>query len=570
MWGAVLCAAVLGGCTTLEPLSSGDEPGGDGGPGGDGDTPGDGDSTLPPEEQEEGQSDPSVCVPGVPGTSQLPRLSRTEFDNTVRDLVHVDVRPSALLAPDSDGSVDQRAWDGYKAAAAAVSEAVMADESARSQVITCSPVGDGAECAEQLIQDLGRRAFRRPLTLDETARFRVLIEERTSITATGTFEELAQLIIEAFLLSPSFIIRGEIAEQPSENYFALSNYEVASRLSYLLWDTMPDEPLFAAAEVGELSTSEGILLQAERMLSDPRARGVVRSFHEAFLHMGPGTRWEGITRDPELFPNFREGMGELFAEETERFVEHVVFDLGGTYQDLLLEPIGFVNADLAPLYGLPAGDFGAELVPALLGEPERAGLFTRLGFLASHSYYDRSSPIHRGAFLQKHVLCAPVDGPPPGAEGEPLPTEGLSTNRERVDAQTGASGCVHCHRNYINPTGFALEAFDAVGAVQVAESFSGVPINTSASVLIDGETVDVDGPVALSRAIAESPNAHACYARKWVEYAYDRALNNQDACVVENLTDRLTSGGYTVLQLIADLTQSESFRLRALETEVEQ
>jgi hypothetical protein len=574
--GAVLGAMALGGCTALEPLASGDDPAGAGSPSegdgdaGDGDAPREGEGDLTPEEIEEAAADPSICVPGVPGTSQLPRLSRVQFDNTVRDLLYVDVAPSALLAPDSDGSVDQRAWDGYKAAAVAVSETVMADESARSQVITCTPSGDGAECAAQLIRDLGRRAFRRPLTPEETTRFSALIERRAAITPTGSFDELAQLIIEAFLLSPSFIIRGEIAEQPSDQYFALSDYEVASRLSYLLWDSMPDEPLFAAAEAGGLSTPEGIRVQAERLLANPRARAVVRSFHEHFLHMGQGTRWDGINRDPTLFPDFREGMGELFAEETHRFVEHVVFDLGGTYQDLILEPIGFVNADLAPLYGLSAADFGAELVPTPLTEPERAGLFTRLGFLASHSYYDRSSPIHRGAFLQKYALCAPVGTPPPGAEGEPLPTEGLNTNRERVDAQTGTGGCVNCHHTYINPTGFALEAFDAIGAVQVTESFSGAPINTSASVLIGGETVDVTGPAELSQAIAHAPEAHACYARKWVEYAYDRALNNQDACVMEDLTDRLTAGGYTVLQLISDLTQSESFRLRTLETEVGQ
>lgn len=574
-FGAVLGVVALGGCSALDPLSSSEGPEGEGnlpagdGDGGNGDAPGDGDSVLTPEELEEAESDPSICVPGVPATSQLPRLSRVQFDNTVRDLLHVDITPSSLLAPDSDGSVDQRAWDGYKAAAVAVSEAVMADATARSQVITCAPTGDGAACAEQLIQELGRRAFRRPLTPEETTRFGALLTNRAAITPTGSFDELAQLIIEAFLLSPSFIIRGEITEQASGDYFALSNFEVASRLSYLLWDSMPDEPLFAAAQAGELSTSAGILAQAQRMLADPRARGMVERFHEHFMHMGSGTRWDGINRDGALFPNFREGMGELFSEETHRFIEHVVFDLQGTYQELVLEPIGFVNADLAPLYGLSAADFGPELVPTPLSQPERAGLFTRLGFLASHSYYDRSSPIHRGAFIQKHVLCAPIGNPPAGAEGEPLPTEGLNTNRERVDAQTGSGGCVNCHHSYINPTGFALEAFDAIGAVQVTESFSGAPINTTATVLIGDENVEVDGPVALSHAIADSPEAHACYARKWVEYAYGRALNNHDACVMENLADRLTEGGYTVLQLISDLTQSESFRLRALETEAE-
>jgi hypothetical protein len=294
---------------------------------------------------------------------------------------------------------------------------------------------------------------------------------------------------------------------------------------------------------------------------------MVESFHEHYLHMGPGTRWAEISRDPALYPNYNDGMSALLSEETHRFIEHVVFDLQGTFQELVTEPIGFVNAELAPLYGLVPGDFGTELAPTPLDSTERAGLFTRLGFLASHSYYDRSSPIHRGAFIQKEVLCAPVGTPPPGAEGEPLPTEGLNTNRDRVDAQTGADGCAGCHHSYINPAGFAFESFDAVGAVQMNESFSGAPIVTSASVLVGTEVVDVTGAVDFSQAIANSPAAHACYAEKWVEFAYDRAINNEDACVVENLAGKLTAGGYTVLQLISDLTQSESFRLRALEPE---
>ncbi len=562
---AVLCLGGTVGCTALEPLGGGDTPGGDGDGaaggdgdvGGDGDIPGDDDGDLPPEQ----------CVPGVPGTSQLPRLSRAQFDNTVRDLVHVDIAPSSMLAPDSEGSVDQRAWDGYQQAAAAISEAVMADPNALAQLIPCTPEGDGAACAAQLVATLGPRAFRRPLTAEDTTRFQSLIDSRAAITPTGSFDELVQLIIEAFLLSPSFIIRAEVTEIPEGEHFALSGHEVASRLSYLIWNSMPDDALFDAAASGTLATSEGILSEAQRLLSDPRARRMVESFHEHYMHMGPGTRWEEINRDPSLYPDYDDQMAALLSEETHRFIEHVVFDLRGTFQQLVTEPIGFVNSQLAPLYGLAPEGFGADLVATPLDGTQRSGLFTRLGFLASHSYYDRSSPIHRGAFIQKEILCAPVGTPPPGAEGQPLPTEGLDTNRARVDAQTAAAGCSNCHHTYINPVGFAFESYDATGKVQTHESFSGATIDTSASVLVGDEVVDVTGPVDMSQVIANAPEAHACYAEKWVEFAYRRSINNQDSCVVEDLTRKLTEGGYTVLGLIADLTQSESFRLRALETE---
>lgn len=284
--------------------------------------------------------------------------------------------------------------------------------------------------------------------------------------------------------------------------------------------------------------------------------------------MGAGTRWANVSRDPAAFPAFSEELVPLLSEETERFVDHVVFESAGTFQDLLTTPVGFVNAVLAPLYGLDASGYGEQLEPVELDPETRSGVFTRLGFLASHSLYDRSSPILRGAFVQKDVLCTPIGAPPPDAEGTPLPTEGLTTNRARVDAQTEAAGCRSCHHTFINPTGFAMETYDAIGSYQEAESFSGAPIDASATVPIGADEIEVNGPVELFRAVADAPEAHLCYARKWVQFAYERELTNEDSCTVEALAGRLTEGGYSVLDLVADLTQSESFRYRAVQTEV--
>lgn len=510
---------------------------------------------------------PATCVPGVPGTSQLPRLTRAQYDNTIRDLVGIEGQPSSNLAPDSRGSVDQRAWEGYQTAAESIATQVMANPTARARAIPCTPSGDGSACARQLVETFGKRAFRRSLTDAEITRYVSLNTNRAQITANNTFDEAAQLIIRAFLLSPSFLTRGEIAEQAQGDVFALSGYEVASRLSYMLWGSMPDEALFASAEAGVLATQEGILSQAQRMLNDPKARTKVSAFHEHYAHMGEGTRWAQIVRDPALYPAFNEGLAPVLAEETKRFFNHVVFEMGGSFRDLLTSPIGFVNAALAPIYGLNAAQYGADLVPVNLDPATRSGVFTRLGFLTSHSLYNRTSPIHRGAFLQKDVLCAPISAPPADAESTPLPAVG-ATNRERVDAQTAGQACAGCHHAFINPTGFALEAYDAIGAYQVTEN--GAPINTAATVTIGQLTVDVTGPVDLMTRIADSPEAQRCYAQKWVQYAYERAQNPADSCTVDNLASKLTQDGYTVVHLITDLTQSPSFRYRALETELAQ
>jgi hypothetical protein len=562
----VIAAAVLAGCQAQID--------------GPGNGPGQGDGTVagPPGSNGTGggaggpgvgvSGNPSVCAPGVPGTSQLPRLTRVQYDNTIRDLMNLQTQPSSMLAPDTVGSVDQRAWDGFKLAAETLSALVLTDAGARARVIPCAPSGDGAACAKQLISEFGARAFRRPLTAEETTRFEAIFTDRAALTATGSFDEAVQLIVEVFLKSASFLTRAEIAEVPEGQYFALNGYEVASRLSYMLWSSMPDDELFAAARDNQLSTSEAILAQARRMLTDPRARAMVSAFHTDYAHMGPGTRWQGYSRDPALYPAFNDALVPVLSQETERFFDYMVFDRRSTFQDLLTSPVAFVNASLAPIYGLDATQYGADLKPVELDPGTRPGIFTRAGFLAANSLFNRPSAILRGAFIQKQVLCREIGAPPPGAESTPQPTEGLATNRARTDAQTSGSACAGCHHTLINPTGFALEAFDAIGGYQTAEKDTGAAIDTAATVLLGAASVDVKGPAELMQAIAKSPEAQHCYAQKWVQYAYQRQVNAADACTVENMTTKLTQGGYTVADLITDLTQSQSFRLRAVGTEV--
>jgi len=508
-------------------------------------------------------------VPGVPQTSQLPRLSNLQYDNTVYDLLGLE-GTSSMLAPDTE-AVDQRAWESYTTAARTIATQVMADATMKSRFVTCAPEGDGAACAAQLIQSFGQRAFRRPLVDAEVARFTKLFTERAAITPSGSFEEAAELILRSFLLSPTFLLRAETAEVPAGQYLALSSYEVASRLSYMLLDTMPDQALFEAAAQNALSTPEQIRAQAVRLLEqDPRARSKVTAFHEHYMHKGPGTRWVDYQRDTGLFPAFNPELVSLLSQETDLFFDSIVFG-GGSFRDLVTSPVAFVNASLAPLYGLDAAQYGADLVQVTLDAAARPGVFTRAGFLASHSLVNRPSPILRGAFLQKQVLCATVGSPPPGAEGTPLPeVSATASNRERVTAQTSSPECATCHHTVINPTGFALEGFDALGGVQATDPFSGAAVDTTASVIVGAKTVDVIGPAQLFEAIASSPEANLCYARSWVQAAYARAITSEDSCVAEELATKLTAGGYRILDLIADLTLAQSFRHRAVPAEVQQ
>jgi hypothetical protein len=394
-----------------------------------------------------------------------------------------------------------------------------------------------------------------------------LYTNRATITETGSFDEAMGVIVKAFLVSPSFLSRAEISETADGQYFALNGYEVANRLSYMLWGTMPDDTLFAAAAANQLSTKEQIKAQAERMLADPKARALVAEFHADYTLMGPGGKWSEITRDTTKYPQFNESLVPVLSEETEAFFDYTTFDAGGSFQDLLTSTIGFVNNQTAPLYGLDASSYGGGLEGVDLGTT-RPGVFTRVGFLTAHSLFDRTSPILRGAFLQKEIMCANVPLPDPDilANPPPLPTGAdLITNRDRVQKQTEPAECSGCHHNLINPMGFPLESFSAVGSVQTTDNDQGVAVNTQATVPMGQNMVDVAGPEELMAAIAASADAQRCYAQKWAEFAYQRAPNANDNCIVNEMATKTAGGGYSIVSLVADLTQSDSFRLRAME-----
>src|SRR5690606_29695496 len=191
--------------------------------------PGSNPGTTPP-----GSGSPT-CAQGIPATTQLPRLTRVQYDNTVRDLLGVSGSPSSMLAPGSQGAVDQRAWDGYRTAAETLAAQVVADPALKAKVSPCDPAANEAACARQFVEQFGKRAFRRPLTNEEVAAFETLYTRRAELTENGTFDEVLGLMIESFLVSPLFLTRPEITEQAAGNYIALGNYEVASRLSYLIW-----------------------------------------------------------------------------------------------------------------------------------------------------------------------------------------------------------------------------------------------------------------------------------------------------------------------------------------------
>jgi len=512
------------------------------------------------------------CTPQIEATSQVPRLLNAQYDRTIRDLLGVTnltaangVVPSTVLATDFSGGMTDLAWANYKDVADKISTQVFADPKLAANFIKCTPAAGDTTCLHQTVIDFGRLAFRRPLTTDEIARFDKVIAAGASITPTGAPMEIAQALLYMFLISPTFIQRAETSSvSDGAGHFTLSSTEIAQRLAYMLWGTTPDATLNSAADQNMLQTTQQIAAQAARMLQDPKARDMVSAFHQHYLLMDSESHWATANRDPGTFPSWNPAVVGPIGDETVKFFDAITFTSGSTFKDFLTSPLAFVNKDTAPLYGLDASKYGTDLTQVSLDPTQRPGFLTRAGFLMNFASLTRTNPIYRGAFISKQILGISIPAPPAGASQTALPdSPDLDTNRKQVDAQTSGDNCKACHHTYINPPGFAMEAFDAMAAWRTTES-DGVALDTTADItVVDGQpTVHVTGPADLMKAIAASPGALQQYVTQWVGYAYQRPGDTADQCDVAQLTAKMAGGNYAILNLIADLTQTQSFRLR--------
>jgi hypothetical protein len=515
-----------------------------------------------------------ACTSGVAVTSQIARLTNAQYDATIQNLLGVtglmasnNSAPSDILATDQGGGLTAIGWSSYMTVADMVSAQVMADANLKKNFLKCTPTGDGKACLHDTIIQFGRRAFRRPLSDAEIAAFDKIVADGPKITAAGTTDQIAQTLLYMFLISPSFLQRGEISGTADSNgRVNLSSYEVASRLSYMLWDSSPDDTLDQAANKGELTTTQQIMTQAQRMVKMDKARAKVSAFHRQYMLMGTNTHWDNVNHDTAMFSTFTKAIIPTLQAETEQFFDQMVFQKNASFQDFLTSPVAYVNSQTAPLYGLKASDYTANAFKETTLDPvQRPGFLTRVGFLNAYSAYNRTNPIQRGQFITKQILGANIPPPPADAAMAMLPTgANLDTNRKQVDEQTKGAMCVGCHHTFINPPGFVLEAFNAVGTWQTQEASTKAPIDMTAELNIDGKSVKVNNPQEMMKAIAASTSAQGRYAGKWIGYAYEREGDTNDSCTLKDLSDKINAGSYPVLTLLTDLTQTQQFRTRAV------
>ena len=522
-----------------------------------------------------GQPVPTSCAtPAAPvATTRVARLSHQQYDGAVLALFGLDLKLSKdFVADPSFGGFDNnaerlavvdRGGRDYRRAAEQVALAVVSDAAVLERVAPCATPA-ATSCGAGFVESLGLRTFRRPLVAAEQASYQALYEQGQDLVETGTRHARGvRVVVEAMLQSPQFLYRVELNDTPASNGLArLSGYEVATRLAFALWNQPPDQRLLELAAQDALSTPEAASAEAERLLKDERARPVLEDFHRQWL--GTDT-YSNVSRDPVAFPKFVAGIGSALQEEVQRFVSDVTFDRGLGVSALLTDTTSFVNADLAALYGLK-GSFGKTASKVQLDPAERAGLLTRIGFLAQNAHANSSAPILRGASVLKRILCNEFPPPPAGAAMTPFPafSDTVRTGRDQVTELTRSASCAACHHTFINPLGFAFEAFDAAG--QHRDLDRGFPLDLTGSVSLSAGELHFDGAVEASQQIAESREARACYAKNWLRYMYARIDAASDACTVDLVAQKFSDSAYGTKAALADLVRTPSFLYRAAES----
>jgi hypothetical protein len=509
---------------------------------------------------------PTQPVPRTP----LRRLTRFEYQNAVRDLLNVDASVAKELPADEvTNSFDNNAAVLTVSALHAEKYVLVSEALAQQAVqnlpalVGCDAAMAGEEaCALAFAKRLGRRAFRHATSAEEE---QALMAAYAAGRTGGTHSEGIEVMIRAALQSPSFLYRLETTSPvvPSRQQVPLSQYELATRLSFLIWSSGPDDELLDAAARGELASKAQVAAKAREMLAQPKARAAIASFFDQWTG---ARRLEITTKSATEFPSFSPGLRAAMAAELPAFVEHVLWSGDRSLESLLTASVAFVDAPLAALYGVtaPASSSPGLVrvdVPAAQG---RAGILTQAGFLSVQAHPDQTSPVLRGKFVRSMLLCDPPPPPPPDLDISLPPLDQGTTARERLAEHlaVGAS-CNGCH-SLMDPIGLAFEGFDAIGRFRDSEG--GRPLDLSGTIAGTPDPSLAGGFVGvrdMAQKLASSSEVRACLATQWFRFAAGRSEVGADECSLATLRDAFTASDGDLLELIVAATQTDAFWFRS-------
>lgn len=509
-------------------------------------------------------------TPNLAGAMPLRRLTIFEINNTLRDLLGDSSNLGDKLAVDlptavgySSGakivtSVDARAFLDLSTT---LTDAVAAKLATLLPQGCAAPQASGEEgCATQFIEQFGLRAYRRPLAADEKADLLTLYKKQRAMEIGASYLDAIRILIAGMVQSPYFLYRWELGGAPQVDgvLVKLDSYEIASRLSYFFWASMPDTKLFDAAGRKELQTPEQISAQARRLMTDNKFKDGLKDFSRQWLGV------EGIAtlEKDGSFMNYTAEVGQAMEDETVAFFTSLMFgpQASGKLEDLHGSSKSIIDAKLGKIYGVTPGSDGT----ATFKSTERAGILTQAAFLTAHADADSSHPVKRGVHVLRNILCRDIPGPPDGLMIPPLEErQPGQTTRQRFEAgTTGKMICESCHTaGGINPVGFAFETYDAVGQYRTVEDGKMVDASGTLKLIPTGELTFKDA-VDLSKQLSTNDEVRACMSKQWLRYVMRRMEVAEEAGSFKLALEDFAKSGYDLRELMVATTKTRAFTHR--------
>jgi hypothetical protein len=496
------------------------------------------------------------------------RLSNVEIANAFRVLTGATSVAATTLPPDAYSySFDRTVQSQTVIDRTLMGLGAMADEATTALTETalatwssaCAVKGtlgtDGAAlatkrrpCAQGLLTTWAQTAYRRPLTDDEKNTLLALYD------AAGTYRDGINQLIRFVLQSPSFlyVIEEGTPDDQHPGTVKLNDYEIATRLSLLFCETLPDAALMTAATNGELQDPAAVKAQAERLFNLPCAHTTIQHFYAQWLNL---ISVPALMPDPATYPNFNAKVRSGMQTEDQTFFEQMTWNNNASLADLFRADYTYADQSLAKVYGLTGlGTTAAKvMLPA-----QRRGILTHSSILSLTSHTDRTSPVRRGVFVIRNLLCLPLANPPQNVNTNLPPIDKSLTARQQFEQLTQQSFCQNCHSE-INPIGFGMEDFDGIGQYRTMDG--PLPLDTNGSVpaiALSG----FNGAAALSMAIADRPELQLCFARKWLRFGLGRLEGQQDESSLTALIN-MEKGGGTLHSVMVGLTGTYAFTHRA-------
>ncbi len=497
-----------------------------------------------------------------PGSVTLRRLNRAEYNNTIHDLFDIDFQPANDFPQDDVGygfdnigdvlSLPPLLMEKYLAAAEQIVQKVMASPEARKRLFVVTTQNE--ESARQILERFATRAYRRSLRRDEIERllrFVRMAEKNGDGFATGI-----NLAVQAVLVSPHFLFHVEMDRLPNDAraIHPITDFELASRLSYFLWSSMPDEELFKLARDKTLHKPDVLEKQVRRMLKNARSHALVDNFAGQWLQL---RSLKEFKPDPDLFPRFDEKLRAAMLKETELFFENIVREDRGI-GEFIDADYTFVNERLAKHYGI-SGIKGEEFRRVSLTGTPRGGILTQAAVLSVTSNPTRTSPVKRGKWILENILGTPPPPPPAGVEELKEDKESVLSGslRQRMEQHRANPNCATCHQR-MDPLGFGFENFDAIGGWRDREGKHAI---NPAGVLPNGQSFK--GPVELRAILKTRREAFArCLAEKLLTYALGRGVERYDRCALDEIVKSAAKEDFKFSRLTIDIVNSDPFQKR--------